>query len=171
MNHIAKDIIYSMAILLGLCLFFYAFPAEAQVSKGQVRNIVNRVIDARLPSMIGPQGAPGLQGPQGPQGDPGKGALPFIFARVGPDADVDESRSFGITDADVTYFYGPGGQVHYCIIIPATGAQVTVDGSTAPQGAAPHTRLLEEVQDGCNTFVSIFHEGNAISAGFFITIY
>ena len=180
MNHpkIVQDIMYTMALLLGLCLFFYAFPANAEVSAAQVKRIANRVITARASELQGPPGPEGPQGLQGPQGDPGSSAVlisqpPFLYAHVLANGEVDESRSSGVTSADVKVLdvigFDPALN-SYCFTIPANGAQVTLDADETIIGSTAQVFFAR--RDGCEFFVTVVNrELVRAAAGFFITIY
>lgn len=188
MNHPASTPIYIMAYILGMILAFYATGADAAgLSKKQVKRIVDQAIEARLPPAAGPQGPVGPTGPQGQPGKPGgpsgpagpagapgtpgiPGTLPFIYARITPLGELDESRSRGIKPHEVAYIGARGP--HYCFTRRSAGAQVTLDASSeAPAGAIPRVLLLPEVNAGCNVIVTIYHNGEPVHAGFFITIY
>lgn len=176
---------------LVMCLASGVSDAAAGLSKKQVKRLINQAIETRMPGppgLQGPAGEAGQPGPAGPPGKPGgprgpagptgpkgapgaSGALPFIYARITPLGELDESRSRGIKPHEVAYI-GVNGGPHYCFTRPSQGAQVTLDASSeAPAGAIPRVLLLPEVNDGCNVIVTIYHNGEPVHAGFFIAIY
>lgn len=170
--------------VFGLCVSFAAFPASAaDLTQRQVKRIarqeLNQAITARRQELRGDPGATGTTGPAGPRGAQGiSGALPFLYARISAEGDVDESRSDGILDSDVrrldVVYNGPPNaprEISYCFTIPATGAQVTADGESSPKGAAAQVKFPRFVEDGCNFLVFIFQEDTTVPGGFLITVY
>ena len=140
-----KTVTYALSALL-LCVF--SIEAQAQLTgaeKRQAKRIANQAITARAPELSGetgppgPEGLPGPQGAKGPPGPPGSssadGSPPFLYAHVLANGEVDESRSSGVTSADVKILDTAGfdpTQDSYCFTIPANGAQVTLDADASP---------------------------------------
>jgi len=114
-----------------------------------VKRIANVEISKRGP---GPTGAQGATGPRGPQGTPGQQYLPFLYAHILANGQIDPNRSLGVYPDDI---FTDSNAV--CFMIPgASGAQVTVDWREAGEGAPRLTPALDFGPSSCpGYFLSI----------------
>jgi hypothetical protein len=118
----------------------------------------------------GPAGATGAGGPAGAQGPSGPAGSALGFAKVSASGEVDESRSLGVTDANVSN----AGIGLYCIddlAFPVRNVMVTSTGFTNMMGTARVANGLDFECPGTPDAIVIWESastGSVEDNGFFV---
>ena len=174
----------------GVALALASGSAMAELSKKTVRKIANQEITKRAPELRGatgprgrrgrtgargPLGQIGAQGPQGLAGATGPAGPAAVqrYVHVFSDGTVDAARSVGVTQANVV-LDSPvvAAPFSFCFTgLPLVkGGQVSVDYNDAPVNGTAQFGFANDV--GCESFVVVFdNAGNAVSGGFFLSLY
>ena len=139
------------------------------LTKPKVKSIAKKQADKRITAR-----APGLSVASAESAEVADSANPPAFARVRPDATVDEANSENVSDANVTA--GPVGS-YYCfrgLDFEPRGVAVTLDWSFNPDllvtaALGPGTECPADAQLFVNTRQP--NGTGSAAGGFFITIY
>jgi len=167
---IGKGLFGGLALAVALSLAVGPTWAAPVITKKVVKKIASREITRRAHTFRGPTGPVGPLGPVGPIGPAGTAAVQF-YASILASGFVVPSRSFGITDANVSVV-DDGTSTTYCTTgIPFNnGAQVTPNYFETTSDAV--VMFGQGGPAGCESFVKTINAaGTEVAGGFFIIIY